>query len=102
MLRERGVLRELNLGSLNILSKLKVNVLLLTVMGVGTELDLGRIKLSGVITTVNKKNNYVLWVEAQHLFSFSVLPAFQGRELSPKCLCPGEESTRVYINFSFR
>lgn len=99
MLKERGVLWELNLGSLSILSKLKVNVILLTVMGVGIELDLGGIKLSGVTKRVNKKNNYALWVEAQHLFSFSVLPAFLGKALSPKCLRPSKESTLVYINF---
>lgn len=55
-----GELRKLNLGSLNILSKLKVNVILLTIIGVGLESDLGRIKLSGVVKIENKKNNYVL------------------------------------------
>ena len=44
-----GELRKLNLGSLNILSKLKVNVILLTIIGVGLESDLGRIKLSGIV-----------------------------------------------------
>lgn len=56
----KEILRELNMDCLNILSKLKVNVILLTVMRVGIELDWRRIKLSGIVKRVNKKNNYVL------------------------------------------
>lgn len=48
------------MGSFIILSKLKVNVILLAVMGVGIELDLGRIKSSGVVKIMKKKNNYAL------------------------------------------
>lgn len=56
----KEILRELNMDCLNIFSKLKVNVILLTVMRVGIELDWRRIKLSGIVKRVNKKNNYVL------------------------------------------
>lgn len=48
------------MGNLNIFSKLKFNVIFLIVMVVGIDLDLGRIKLFGVVKIVNKKNNYVL------------------------------------------
>lgn len=61
----KEILRELNMDCLNILSKLKVNVILLTVMRVGIELDWRRIKLSGIVKRVNKKSKTIKKLKIQ-------------------------------------
>lgn len=78
MLRERRIKRAENLSSLEILSKLKVNVILLTVMGVGIDLDLGRIKLSGVVKIVKRK--IIMSYELRHNICFHFLFCQHSRE----------------------